>query len=51
MKNELSLACNREGASRGGLQTGFWWGNNLEELCIDGTVLLNCMFNKSVRIS
>ena len=49
-KNELSLACNTEGARRR-LHTGFWWGNQLEELCMDGTVLLNWMFNKSVTIS
>ena len=50
-KKEITLACNTEGASSGEVYTVFWWGNHLEELCIDRTVLLNWMFNKSVRSS
>ena len=48
--NELSLACNTDRVSGGGLHRGVLWGNRLEELCIDVTVLLNWMFNISVRI-
>jgi len=47
MKNEVIVACNAEGASRAELHTGFLCVNHLEMLCIDGTVLLNWMFNKS----
>jgi len=55
-KNEISLACSTDGASRGGVHTGFWWWylkdrGHLEELCIDGRLILNWMFNKSVRSS
>ena len=35
MKNEVIVACKTEGASRGEVHTGFWWGNQLEKLCID----------------
>jgi len=54
--NEISLACSTDGASRGEVHTGFWWGNlkgrgQLEELCIDGRVMLNWVFNKSVGSS
>ena len=38
-KNEISLACSTDGASREGVHTGFWWGNHLEEQCIDGTIV------------
>jgi hypothetical protein len=36
---------------RGEVHTGLWWGNlrerdNLEELSVDGRIILKCIFNK-----